>query len=77
MIAHNNRDLFRTTKLILYKTLILPALLYGPEACTLLSTVAAALRVFERKFGPVRDGDNFRIRFNCELYELLNDIEVV
>ena len=59
-----NRDLSRTTKLILYKTLILPVLLYGAEAWTLLSTDdAAALRVFERKvlrkiFGPVRVGDD-------------------
>ena len=68
----SNRDLSRTTKLILYKTLILPVLLYGAEAWTLLSTDAAALRVFERKvlskiFGPVRVGDDFRIRFNSEL----------
>ena len=77
-----NRDLSRTTKLILYKTLILPVLLYGAEAWTLLSTDVAALRVFERKvlrkiFGPVRVGDDFRIRFNSELYELLNDMDVV
>ena len=68
--------------LILYKTLILPLLLYGAEAWTLLSTDAAALRVFVRKvlrriFGPVRVGDDFRIRFNSELYELLNDIDVM
>ena len=55
-------------------------LLYGAEAWTLLSTDAAALKVFERKvqrkiFGPVRD--DFRIRFNSELYELLNDMDVV
>ena len=47
-----------------------------------MSTDAAALRVFERKvlrkiFGPVRVGDDFRIRFNSELYELLNDMDVV
>ena len=47
----------------------------------LLSTDAAALRVFERKvlrkiFGPVRVVDDFRIRFNSELYELLNDMDV-
>ena len=41
-----------------------------------------ALRVFERKvlrkiFGPVRVGDDFRIRFNSELYELLNDMDIV
>ena len=57
-------------------------LLYGAEAWTLLSTDAAALRVFERKilrkiFGPVRVGDNCHIRFNSELYELLNDTDVV
>ena len=41
-----------------------------------------AHRVFGRKvllkiFGPVRVGDDFRIRFNSDLYELLNDMEVV
>ena len=25
----------------------------------------------------MRVGDDFRIRFNCELYELLNDMDVV
>ena len=40
------------------------------------------MRVFERKvlrkiFGPVRVGDDFRIPFNSELYELLNDMDVV
>ena len=62
--------------------LILPVLLYGTEAWTLLSTDAAALRVFERKvlrkiFGPMRVDADFRIRFNSELYELLNDMDVV
>ena len=78
----SNRDFSRTTKLILYKTLILYVLLYGANAWTLLSTDAAALRVFERIvlrkiFGPVRVGNDFHIRFNSELYELLNDIDVV
>ena len=46
-----------------------------------ISTDAAALRVFERKvlrkiFGW-RVGDDFRIRSNSELYELLNDMDVV
>ena len=68
----SNKDLSRTTKLILYKTLILPVLLYGAEAWTLLSTDTAALRVFERKvlrkiFGAKRVGDDFRIRFKSEL----------
>ena len=42
----------------------------------------AALRVFERKvvrkiFGPVQVGNDFRIRYNSELYELLNDMDIV
>ena len=62
-----NRDLSRATKLTLYKTLILPVLLYGAEAWTLTRNDAAVLRVFERKvlrkiFGPLRVGDDFRIR---------------
>ena len=40
------------------------------------------LPVFKRKvlrkiFDPVRVGDDFRARFNYELYELLNDMDVV
>ena len=65
----SSRDLSRTTKLTLYKALILPVLLYGVEAWTLSSTDAAVLRVLERKvlrkiFGPVRVGDDYRIRNN-------------
>ena len=67
--------------IMLYIT-FLPVLLYGAEAWILLNTDAAALRVFERKvlrsiFGPVQVGDNFSIRSNRELYELLNEIDVV
>ena len=48
---------------------MLPVLLYGAKAWTLLSTDVATLRVFERIvlrkiFGPVQVGDDFRIRFN-------------
>ena len=75
----SNRVLSSSTKLILYKTLILPVLLYGAETQTLLSTDAAASRVFEGKvlrkiLGAVRFGDDFRIRSNSELYEPLNNI---
>ena len=75
----SNRYLFRTTKLMLYKTLILPVLLYCAEAWTLLSTDAAALRIFERIvlrkiICPVWVGDDFRIRFNNKMYELFNDL---
>ena len=65
-----------------YKTLILTVLFYGAEARTLLSADAVALRVVERKvlrkiFGPVRVGGDFHIRFNSELRELIDDIDVV
>ena len=78
----SNRDLSFTTKLILYKTLILLVLIYDAEPWTLLNANVAALRVFQRKvlrklFGPVRVGGDFRIRFNSELYELLYDMDVV
>ena len=57
-------------------------LLYVAEAWTLLTTDAATLRVFKRKIlrkliDLVRVGDDFRIRINSELYELLNDMNVV
>ena len=45
------------------------------------NTGAAALGLFERKvlrkiFGPVRVGDDYRIRTNRELYELFNNMDV-
>ena len=48
----------------------------------LLSTDAATLKVFGRKvprkvFDPVRVGDDFRNISNSELYELLNNIDMV
>ena len=77
-----SRALSRSTKLTLYKTLIIPVLLYGAEAWVVSQTDAAALGVFERKvlrkiFGPVRVGDDYRIRMNHELYELYEDIDIV
>ena len=44
-------------------------------------TDVAALRVFEKKvlriFGPVRVDNDSRIRYNSELYEQLNYMDVV
>ena len=72
----------RLYKTLLYKTLIVPVLLYGAEAWTLLKNDAAALRAFERKvvrklFLLVRVGDDFRITYNSDLYEFFNYIDVV
>ena len=78
----SSRDPFRTTELTLYKTIILPVLLYGTESWILLSTDAAAMMVFKKKdlrkiFGPERVADDFRIRSSSKLYELLNDRGIV
>ena len=59
----------------------IPVLLYGAEACILLSTYKAALKAFKRKvlrkiLGPVWVGDDFRMQYNSELHELLNDMDV-
>ena len=35
------------------------------------------IKVLRKIFGPLRVGDDFRIRFDSELYELLNDVDVV
>ena len=75
----SSRDLSRAMKLTLYKALILPVLLYGAEA--LSNTDVAALGVFARKvllkiFGPVRFSNDYRIRTNRELYELINNVDV-
>ena len=68
-------------QLILYKTIILPVLLYGVEAGTLLSTDATALTAFETKvlrkiFDSEWTGNDFRIRSNSEVYEFLNDVGI-
>ena len=62
--------------------LILPMLLYGAETWVLSQSDVAALGVFERKilrkiFGPVRIGEDYRIRMNHELYELYADMDIV
>ena len=77
----NSRALSRQTKITLYKTLILPVLLYGAEAWTMTQTDIAALGVFKGKilrkiFGPVCVDGEYRIRWNDELYELYGDIDV-
>ena len=78
-----SKVLSRRTKITLYKSLIMPVLVYGAEAWTMKASDEAALGVFERKilrkiYGPLRVGDGeYRRRFNDELYELYNDIDIV
>lgn len=71
-----------STKLKIYKTLIIPVLMYGAETWTLTEADKTLLNVFERKvlrmiFGPVHIGDEWRIRLNNELYSLFNDVTII
>ncbi|GBL83882.1 hypothetical protein AVEN_229675-1 [Araneus ventricosus] len=65
----------------LYKTLILPVLLYASETWTLNVDVQRALETFERKvlrtiFGPVQEQGCWRTRYNFELYRLYKEPQV-
>ena len=78
----SSRALSRRTKLTLYKTLIIPVLLYGAEAWTLSAADEKSLGTFERKilrkiFGPICIDGEYRRRMNIELYELYDDVELV
>ncbi|GFT95850.1 uncharacterized protein TNCV_312011 [Trichonephila clavipes] len=69
------------TKLRLYKTLILPVLLYASETWTLNLETIRAPETFERKalrtiFGPVKDQGCWRTRYNFELYRLYKETQV-
>ncbi|GFS48252.1 reverse transcriptase domain-containing protein [Trichonephila clavipes] len=66
------------TKLRLYKTLILPVLLYACETWTLNLDTIRALETFERKaprtiFGPVKDQGCWRTTYNFELCRLYKE----
>ena len=70
------------TKILQYKSLILPVLLYGAETWTLTRESENALSVFEKKilrqiFGPVNIGGEWRRRYNNELYQLYRDTDII
>jgi hypothetical protein len=62
--------------ILLYKTLVCPIVLYGAECWTLSRTNEKMVDVFEKKilqriYGPIKDRDQWRCRFNKELHDLL------
>ena len=74
--------LSRSTKFTIYKTLIIPVLMYGSEAWTLGEREQNQLGVFERKVlrvicGPVYVHDEWRIRLNDDLYHIYQEATIV
>ena len=74
----------KNLKLKIYRTIILPAVLYGCETWSLTLREERRLRVFETKvfkgvFGPKRDEvtGKWRKLYNEELYSLPNIVRVV
>jgi hypothetical protein len=74
--------LSRHSKVKIYKTLIRPVTTYGTETWTMSAADENALCVFERKvvrmiYGPVREGERWRIRSNRELEEILRGEDIL
>jgi hypothetical protein len=70
------------TKCQLYKTVILPAVLYGSESWTLSKAHEAPLGGFERKIlrricGALQVDGVRRTRYNKKLYNLFNDVDII
>jgi hypothetical protein len=66
----------------IYRTLIRPVVTYGSETWVMSAADENALRVFERKvlrriYGPVREGERWRIRSNRGLEEILKGEDIV
>lgn len=78
-----SKELQRSSKIKVYKTLLRPAVLYGCEAWTLTQANQQKLAAFERKvlrkiFGPIKNTDGtWRARYNHELKALYNEPDIV
>lgn len=70
-----NRNLSRITKIRLYRTLIIPVLMYGSETWTLTKRDESLLMIFERKilrkiYGAIQEDGMWRRRYNFEIYNI-------
>ena len=77
-----SKRIARNAKLVMYKTLIRPVVLYGSESWNMTIADENAIGVFERRvlriiFGPKREGDFYKSRSNAELYQLFNEADIV
>jgi hypothetical protein len=67
-----SREISKSTKLKIYRTLIIPIVMYGCEGWTMSKHMEEALRVWKRNilrrvYGPKRDTNGWRIHTNKEL----------
>ena len=72
----------RSVKIQIHKTLIRPVVTYASETWSLTKPYENLLRIFERKilqriYGPVQEGDIWRIRNNEELNRSINREDIV
>jgi len=78
----NSKIIKRAAKMQIYKTLIRPVVMYGSETWTLTKADENLLRIFERKilgriYGPIQEGDTWRIRNYEELNKSINGEDIV
>jgi hypothetical protein len=76
------KNINRKCKVIIYKTLIKPVLMFGAETWVLSKADELCLGVFVRKtlrrfYGPVCEGATWRSRYNKELYRLYDETDLV
>ena len=75
------KSINRKYKMIIYKTLIKPVLMYGVDTWILSKADGLCLGVFERKilriYGPICEGAIWRSRYNEELYHLYDETDLV
>jgi len=72
----------RSAKMQIYKTLIRPVVTYGSETWTISKSDENLLRIVKRKilrkiYGPIQEGDIWRIRNNEELNRSINGEDIV
>ena len=76
------KNINRKPKVIIYKTLIKPVLMYGAETWVLSKADELRCGVFERKilrriYGPICEGATWRSRYTEELYRLYDKTDLV